>query len=127
MADYYFSGRFSFTRSPITALQDLCKRTVELLAGTKLSWWPLPEPEEELKVNCTRVYSQPLAGLSRRNRTFYDDIPTPLAEELFHGLAAARNLATGTRWKALRREAVYLEGTTLMRVLRNRSSSSAVF
>lgn len=124
MADHC---RFSFTQSPITALQDLCKQTVELLAGTKLSWWPLSEPEEELNANCTRVYCQPLAGLSRRNRSFYDDIPTPLAEELFHGLAAARNLATGTRWKAFPREAVYLEGTTLMRVLRNRSSSSAVF
>jgi hypothetical protein len=118
--------RFSFTRSSITAIQDLCKRTVERLAGTRLSWWPLCEPEEELKANCTRVYSQPLAGSTRRNRSFYDDIPTSLAEELFHGLAAARNLATGTRWETLRHEAVFLEGTTLMRLLCNRNSESAV-
>jgi hypothetical protein len=119
--------RFTFTRSPVTAIQHLCKRAVEHLAGTRLSWWPLSEPEEELKANCTRVYSQPLTSLSRRSRFFYDDIPTSLAEKLFHELSAARSLAPATRLKALRHEAVFLEGTTLMRLLCNRNSELAVF
>lgn len=118
--------RFVFTRSPVVAIQDLCKTTVERLAGTRLSWWPLSEPEETLKANYTRVYSQPLIDSSCRTQRFYDDIPTSLAEKLFHGLAVARSMATGTRWEILQHEAVYLEGTTLMRLLCNVNSESAV-
>ena len=123
MRSYY---RFVLKRSPVTAIQDVCKKTVEHLAGTRLSWWPLSEPEETLKANYTRVYSQPLIDSSRRVRNFYDDIPTSLAEKLFRGLAAARSTAPETRWGTLRHEAVFLEGTTLMRLLCNKNSESAV-
>lgn len=57
--------RFTFTRSSVTAIQDLCKKTVEYLAGTRLSWWPLSEPDQDLKANYTRVYSQPWTDSSR--------------------------------------------------------------
>ena len=83
--------RFSFARSPTTAIQDISKKTVERVAGTRLSWWPLSESEEELKEKYTRVYSQPLTSSSIHNRVFYDDIPTSLAEKLFPELVAARN------------------------------------
>jgi hypothetical protein len=116
--------RFLFTRSPVTAIQDVCKKTVEHLAGTRLSWWPLSEPEETLKAKYTRVYS--LINSPRHNRSFYDDIPTSLADKLFHGLAAARSMAPEPRWETLRHEAVFLEGTTLMRLLCNKYSESAV-
>jgi hypothetical protein len=118
--------RFTFTRSSVTAIQDLCKKTVEHVAGTRLSWWPLSEPEEELKANYTRVYSQPLTDSSLRNQSFYDDIPTSLADKLFDKLAAARSLAPRTHWETLRREAVFLGGTTLTRLLCNGNSDSTV-
>ncbi|OAL53531.1 hypothetical protein IQ07DRAFT_640587 [Pyrenochaeta sp. DS3sAY3a] len=116
--------RFAFTRSPVTAIQDFCKKSVEHVVGTRLSWWPLSEPEETLKVNYTRVYCQPPVNSSRRNPSFFDDIPSSLADKLFHGLAAARSMTSESRWETLRHEAVFLEGTTLMRLLRNRKRPS---
>lgn len=119
--------KFVFRRSLVTAMQDLCKKTVEHLAGTKLSWWPLSELEEELKPNFTRVYSQPLTESFCTNRSFYDDILTTLAEKLFYKLAAVRSVASGTHWDILQNEAVILEGTTLMRLLRDKNSELASY
>jgi hypothetical protein len=121
------SCKFVFRRSPATAMQDFCKKTVEDLAGEKLSWWPLSDPEEELKPGFTRVYSQPLTGSLYKDRSFYDDVPTILAEKLFPRLAAARSAASGIHWDVLRHEAVVLEGTTLMRLLRDENSEPAFY
>jgi len=110
-----------FTKPLMSAVQDLCKRAVEHAAGTKLSWWPLIEPEQELRPNYTRIYSQLYIGSSRANACFHDDIPTPLAEKLFPALTATRDIAQN--WPCMpHREAnnsksVLLRGTTLMRVL----------
>lgn len=47
-----------FTRPITPTLLDLCKRLTEQIAGCPLSWWPLAEPEKELKTGYTRVYSK---------------------------------------------------------------------
>ncbi|CAN9155528.1 unnamed protein product [Alternaria alternata] len=110
-----------FTKPLISAVQDLCKRAVEHAAGTKLSWWPLTEPEQELRPNYTRIYSQLHIEPSRANACFHDDIPTLLAEKLFPALTATRDIAQKwpwmPRWEANNSKAVLLRETTLMRVL----------
>lgn len=95
-------------------LPDFYKKGIESVAGCHLSWWPLSEPEEELKPRHTRVYS---VLFETNERQFYDDIPTELAEEIFPRLPHARASATKSRWAALNREGVVLRGTTLMRLL----------
>lgn len=104
----------SLARGFSSAIQDFCKRGIEDIAGCRLSWWPLSEPEEELEPGHTRVYSMPLGRLSQR---FYDDIPTSLAEQIFPKLVDARLSAPRLRWAALSREAVVLQDTTLTRLL----------
>lgn len=110
-----------FTKPLMSAVQDRCKRAVEHAAGTKLSWWPLTEPEQELRPNYTRIYSQPHIGSSRVTACFHDDIPTSLAEKLFANLTTTRDITQNwswlSRWKANDPKAVLLRGTTLMRVL----------
>lgn len=39
------------------AIGDALKECVEHLAGTKLSWWPMNDPEEPLAAEHVRVYS----------------------------------------------------------------------
>jgi hypothetical protein len=106
------------TKPLISTARDYCKRVVEHVAGTKLSWWPLSQPEEALEPDYTRVYSQPFCiGSGRRSRCFYDDIPTSLAEKFFPDLTVMRDATRNWYWKAVNRRAVLLKGTTLMRVL----------
>jgi hypothetical protein len=110
-----------FTKPLMSTAQDFCKNAVEHAAGTRLSWWPLTEPEKELRPNYTRIYSQPHIGSGRANRCFYDDIPTSLALKLFPNLVIMRGATLSWRWKwhwkAVTPPAVFLRGTTLMRVL----------
>lgn len=97
--------------------QDSWKRSIETVAGSQLSWWPLTEPEAELKPGYTRVYSIPTATRLKKAGRFYDHIPTPLAEKLFPNLSRFRSSYTESRWRFLRPETVVLQGTTLMHVL----------
>lgn len=110
-----------FDRSLMSTTQDLCKKAVERAAGTRLSWWPLAQPEDELRHNYTRVYSQPRIGTGRARSCFYDDIPTSLAEQLFPNLAAVHHTTHYRIWKSYKgvvsSKAVILHDTTLMRVL----------
>ena len=40
-----------------STIWDICKQRIEYLAGSKLSWWPLTDPEEVLKADYVRIYS----------------------------------------------------------------------
>ncbi|KAH8711840.1 hypothetical protein GQ44DRAFT_731073 [Phaeosphaeriaceae sp. PMI808] len=107
-----------FTKTLMSTAQDFCKKAVERAAGTRLTWWPLAEPEKELRPNYTRIYSQPRIGSGRADRCFYDDIPTSLAENLFPSHTIMRGATLNWRWrcysKAVSPTAVFLRGTTLM-------------
>ena len=112
-----FDYSISLSQGFWPAAQDTCKRGIEYIAGCRLSWWPLSESEERLKSGYTRVYSIPFTSSYRYRRHFYDDIPTPLADLLFPKLADIRTSVPKSRWVALSREAVFLRGTTLMRLI----------
>lgn len=57
----------SFVSSFTSTFQDIYKRAIEDIAGHQLSWWPLADPESELKVGYTRVYSiLPFVGFIAR-------------------------------------------------------------
>lgn len=101
-----------FTRPITPTLLDLCKRLTEQIAGCPLSWWPLAEPEKELKTGYTRVYSKRFRGTR-----FHDDIPSTFADKLFPRLATSRAAAPKPEWWTFKREAVVLNDTTLMRLL----------
>jgi tetratricopeptide (TPR) repeat protein len=47
----------SFARGFNSAIQDICKRGIEHIAGCQLSWWPLSGPEDKLEAGHIRVYS----------------------------------------------------------------------
>lgn len=111
----------SLGRNFTSALQDTFKRRVESIAGCRLSWWPLSEPEDELKPGHLRVYSMPS---TRCSRGFYDDIPISLAEQLFPKLRDAPNSDTGFSRSLVMQKTVVLHGTTLMRVLHQWRSGS---
>ena len=113
-----------------SALWDICKRCIEYVAGSKLSWWPLAGPEDVLKADYVRVYSMkfvskppslhyetPTQDRSQRDSRFFDDIPRSLANSLFPNLGAASSRKSAFTPKFLRREAVFLHDTTLMRIL----------
>jgi hypothetical protein len=40
-----------FRRGFILLLPDMCKIAIKYLAGCRLSWWPLAEPEDPLRPN----------------------------------------------------------------------------
>ncbi|KAJ3498241.1 hypothetical protein NLG97_g1281 [Lecanicillium saksenae] len=101
-----------FTRSYITLIQSYTKHAVDKLAGQQLSWWPLSQPEEILRDGYTR------------GGYFYDDIPTAFAELLFPKLALYRP-QSGMAWSAMKRKAILLHDTTLMRLLLNSFSASS--
>ncbi|KAF4996921.1 hypothetical protein FDECE_12244 [Fusarium decemcellulare] len=102
----------SFVRPWVSVLADSCKRSMETVAGCKLSWWPLEDPEYVLKSGYTRVYSTPSP-----HRRIYDDIPTSFAEVLFPKLAEARASSTRCVGMGSTYEAVFLQKMTLMRLL----------
>ncbi|CAI6282786.1 unnamed protein product [Periconia digitata] len=112
----------SYTRALGPPLSDLCKRFIECIAGSPLSWYPLDDPEVELKAGLTRVYSKSFGGGKR----FYDDIPTSLAEALFPRLVHAHeDEPKSKRWVIQRRDIVLLD-TTLIRLLNTHFASSGV-
>lgn len=125
-----------FTRPMAPTLLDLCKRLIEQVAGCPLSWWPLTEPEDELKPGYTRVYSKQFVRPStysqlspantdsrKRGTRFYDDIPSAFADKLFPHLSTSRAAAPKPQWWTFKREAVVLKDTTLMRLLHTYSTS----
>ena len=115
----------SFTRSFWQAVSDLLKQGIERVVGCKLAWWPLCDPEDQLRSGHTRVYSMPYALLAPGKPSFYDDIPTWMAESLFPGLVCARQRAGASQPAPFNFEAVYLHKTTLMRlILDNKRSPS---
>jgi len=117
----YFDYDFSLNRPSWLAITDSCKRRVEAAAGCQLSCWPLSEPEKDLMPGSTRVYSMPF----KRNRRFFDDLPTPIAESLFPKLLDVRASTAKSRWAALGREAVYLKNSTLMHLLHRREDQGS--
>ncbi|KAF6814809.1 cyclin-dependent protein kinase complex component [Colletotrichum sojae] len=105
------------------AIRNSFQRGVEPVAGSQLSWWPLPDPEEEPRRGFTRVYSvRPFTRLWK-TRMFYDDIPTPSAEKIFPNLKAVLRSSKGTGWATLGRTDIDLQSTTLMRVLQHFESA----
>ncbi|KZL78246.1 cyclin-dependent protein kinase complex component [Colletotrichum tofieldiae] len=82
-----------------TLIQDSCKRGIESIAGSQLSWWPFAEPERELQVGYTRIYSMPSPTRLLGVRTFYDDVPTCSAERMFPKLAKTGSSSVASRWK----------------------------
>lgn len=117
----------SFTRSLWSVTIDACKHQFERAAGTQLCWWPLSEPEKELKPGYTRVYSirfpqnrRFYAILFTPNRRFYDDIPTSAADSLFPKLPDARALASKPLWTVLAQDAVHLKDSTPLQYLHRR-------
>ena len=52
------SYTMSFRRPIFEFMSSHCKQTIELVAGQKLSWWPLSDPEDSLAPGFTRVYSK---------------------------------------------------------------------
>ncbi|KAM5363807.1 hypothetical protein ACJZ2D_011841 [Fusarium nematophilum] len=105
------------TRGFLPIVQDLSKRAIERIAGCRLSWWPLSDPEEGVKPGYTRVYSMSFAKSSQRDQRFYDDIPTPLVETMFPKIIDVRSSVPRSRWTALSSEAILLRDTTPMRLL----------
>jgi hypothetical protein len=47
-----------FRRRFLEVIATSCKRRVEAMAASKLSWWPLSAPEDDLKRGYTRIYSK---------------------------------------------------------------------
>lgn len=52
-----FEYKVSFANDLMSALVDTLKECVEHIAGSRLSWWPLANPEHTLHVDHVRVYS----------------------------------------------------------------------
>lgn len=95
---------------------------VERIAGARLSWGPLREPERTPADGFTRVYSSSFIQHGR----FYEDIPTPLAEELFPKLVGAQAIATRPlTWlaPAAGKNAVYMKNGTPLQSLQRRGAS----
>lgn len=90
---------------------------MERIAGTRLSWWPLSQPERELRKGFTRIYSEPEKGLPR----FYDDLETTYAESLFPELAQRRKSRTASGF-----EAVHLKHVSLSEIERSSRRVTAV-
>ncbi|KAH7377130.1 hypothetical protein B0T11DRAFT_27623 [Plectosphaerella cucumerina] len=110
--------RYAFSRPFWEVTQDSYKLWVESIAGTRLSWWPLSQPERELRKGFTRIYSEPEKGLPR----FYDDLETTFAESLFPGLAQRRKsirFASPASWTASGFEAVYLKQVSVPEIVQN--------
>ena len=103
-----------FALGPWSTVWDSTKRGVELIAGCPLSWWPLCNPEDELRANYTRVYSTPAKQLSQQ---FFDDIPNSLAEKIFPKLLDPTIPKRRWRHAISSHKVVLLRDTTLMRVL----------
>ncbi|KAF6824386.1 cyclin-dependent protein kinase complex component [Colletotrichum plurivorum] len=103
----------------VLAIGNSFQRGVEFVSGSQLSWWPLPDPEEEPRRGFTRVYSLRSTTRLWKTRRFYDDIPTPSAEKMFPTLTAAIRSSEGSRWAALGRIDIVLQNTTLMHVLQH--------
>jgi len=55
-----------------TAISDIYKRYIEYIAGSKLSWWPLVDPEDELKADYVRIYS--MKFVSARPSLYYESL-----------------------------------------------------
>jgi tetratricopeptide (TPR) repeat protein len=53
-----------FPRGFSAYVQDMCKKGIEHVAGCRLSWWPLTEPEDALEPHHIRVYSMPFVRSS---------------------------------------------------------------
>lgn len=98
---------------------------MERIAGTRLSWWPLSQPERELRKGFTRIYSEPEKGLPR----FYDDLETTYAESLFPELAQRRKSirsASPASRTASGFEAVHLKHVSLSEIERSSRRVTAV-
>lgn len=110
-----------FARGLPLTVWDSTKRRVELIAGRPLSWWPLSNPEDELRADHTRVYSTPSKTFPGQ---FYDDIPKSLAVRIFPKLLGPVVSERGWRYAMSSHKAVFLRNTTLMHVLQDWRSAS---
>jgi len=48
-----------FPKEFASSLQDIYKTAIEYLASCQLSWWPLAEPEDQLRPDHIQIYSMP--------------------------------------------------------------------
>ncbi|KAF4447041.1 cyclin-dependent kinase complex component, partial [Fusarium albosuccineum] len=120
-----FEYDISLSRGSPSTIQNGWKIVIEHIAGCRLSWWPLPEPEDELQQGYTRFYSMSFAMPSQTQQRFYDDIPTSLAETMFPKLVDARRSTQRSGRTVLAPEAVLLRDTTLMHLLHRRGDGDA--